>query len=152
MMEQLAGIVTTQADSAGDTFPFLLVGRRVSHVYNSAFRDLPSLVRKGGRHNPAFIHPADLSALGMRSGDCGTIVSAHGSIPALVQEDATLRRGVIAMSHSFGDLPDSGVDFRRAGSNTSQLTSVEDDFDSYSGIPRMSAIPVRIEQAGSETA
>ena len=102
------------------------------------------LVRKGGRHNPAFINPQDLASLGLVSGDAVELSSPYGVIPALVEEDGTLRRGVVSMSHSFGDLPALGADFRVEGSNTNELTSVEHSFDRYTGIPRMSAVPVRI--------
>ncbi|MGE0384329.1 MAG: hypothetical protein AB7Q97_06320 [Gammaproteobacteria bacterium] len=52
------------------------------------------------------------------------------------------------MTHAFCDLPALGADFRRHGSNTSQLTSVEEDYDRWSGIPRMSAVPVRVSRLG----
>jgi anaerobic selenocysteine-containing dehydrogenase len=148
MMEQLSKLAGEPGSKHQVLYPFQLIGRRVSHVYNSAFRDLPSLVRKGGGPgNPAFVHPDDLAALGLESGDAGVIVSPNGSIQAIFEADETLRQGVVAMSHSFGDIPGSDSDFRLVGSNTSLLTSVQDDYDRYSGIPRMSAVPVRLERA-----
>ena len=36
------------------------------------------------------------------------------------------------------------AEFKRIGSNAGQLTSVEEDYDRHSGIPRMSAVPVRV--------
>jgi hypothetical protein len=48
------------------------------------------------------------------------------------------------MAHSFGDVPGNEGDFRRVGSNTSQLTSVETDYDRFTGMPRMSNVPVRV--------
>jgi anaerobic selenocysteine-containing dehydrogenase len=125
-------------------FPFLLVGRRLPHVYNSSGRDLPSLIRKGGSFNPLYAHPDDLAELGIQSQSEVLITSPHGSIPGIAVADGTLRRGVVAMTHCYGSLPTEGQDFRVVGSNTSQLTSVLDDFDRHTGIPRMSAIPVRI--------
>jgi len=54
---------------------------------------------------------------------------------------------VISMSHCFGGTdPDSPSDVREAGANTGLLASVEHEYDPYSGIPRMSAIPVRIDK------
>ena len=51
------------------------------------------------------------------------------------------------MRHCFvGSDPDSPSDVREAGANTGLLASVEHEYDPYSGIPRMSAIPVRIDK------
>ncbi len=128
-----------------DTHPYLLVCRRVSHSYNSSGRDIPSLIRKGGgRYNPAFMNPADLQALGLKSGDMVEIESGAGRIAGIVEPDTTLRTGVVSMAHGFGDAPIGNPNVRHDGSSTGVLASVEDDYDKYSGIPRMSAIPVRI--------
>jgi anaerobic selenocysteine-containing dehydrogenase len=146
MMAELSAVHAKPAVEAGE-FPYLLIGRHMAHVYNSSGRDLPMLVAKGGAHNPAFMHPLDLAALGVRPGDPVTIRSAHGSICAFVALDESLRRGLVSISHAFGGLPDEDEDPRQVGSNTSLLTSVEDDYDRYSGIPRMSAVPVRVDPA-----
>jgi hypothetical protein len=49
------------------------------------------------------------------------------------------------MSHCFGNAPADDGDVREVGANTGRLVSVERDYDPYSGIPRMSAIPVQVE-------
>jgi anaerobic selenocysteine-containing dehydrogenase len=129
--------------------PFLLVCRRHHHVYNSSGRDLPSLQRRKGAYNPAFMHPEDLDALGLRSGEAVDIRSRHGSIPGIVEADKTLRRGLVSMAHAYGNAPSRPAPVRDVGSNTSGLTSVDDDFDRYSGIPRMSAVPVSVRAVAS---
>ena len=50
------------------------------------------------------------------------------------------------MPHAFGDAPAPGYDkqVRAIGSNTGRLSPVDQNYDSYSGIPRMSAIPVNV--------
>jgi anaerobic selenocysteine-containing dehydrogenase len=133
-------------------FPFRLICRRSAHVYNSSGRDLPLLIQKGGRYNPAFMHPDDLAQIGVQSGDVVEVSSRHGTILAIVQAEDTLRRGLVSMSHAFGDLPRDRSDFRLVGSNTSQLTSAADDFDRYSGMPRMSALPVKVIPAVASAA
>jgi anaerobic selenocysteine-containing dehydrogenase len=130
----------------GGRFPLLLICRRSPHLNNSGGLDIPSLLRKGGTFNPAFLNPEDMAAMGLADDMEVTIRSEHGAIPAVVREDKSLRRGVVSMSHSFGRLPGTAQDIRAHGSNTSQLTSVADDYDGYSGMPRMSAVPVRIER------
>lgn len=124
-------------------FPFLMTCRRLGHVYNSSGRDLPFLMRRG-RYNPAYMHPDDLAQLGLAKGDDIRIESEHGTVAAVAEPDATLRRGLVSISHAFGDLPAAHADVRTSGTNTSALLSLEDDYDRYSGIPRMSAVPVRV--------
>ena len=143
MMNEL-GEVALETSTPTKGFSFLLISRRMAHVYNSSGRDLPMLIRKGGTYNPAFMHPDDLEALGIAAGDIVRISSPHGHILGIVAADDTLRRGLVSMSHSFGDIPKESSDYRAVGSNTNQLTDCADDYDRYSGIPRMSAVPVRV--------
>jgi len=63
--------------------------------------------------------------------------------PAIVQSDATVRRGVVSMSHGFGGMPGESV-YERDGSSTGALISTDRDLDPINAMPRMSAIPVRI--------
>ena len=146
MMAELGEVLDEPivAQRSGEAFPYLLISRRAAHVLNSAGRDLPMLVRKGGAYNPAFMHPDDMSALSLASGQLVEIRSPHGEVTGVVEADDSLRRGLVSMTHAFGDLPGLNLDVRKHGSNTSQLTSVEDDYDRYSGIPRMSAVPVQV--------
>jgi anaerobic selenocysteine-containing dehydrogenase len=148
MMTELSEVAAEAMDASAE-FPYRLICRRSAHVYNSTGRDLPLLIQKGGRHNPAFMNPADLADLGLKTGDVVRVSSRHGDVLAIVEAEDALRRGLVSMTHAFGDLPRDGADFRIVGTNTSQLTSVEDDFDRYSGIPRMSALPVNVVAVGS---
>jgi anaerobic selenocysteine-containing dehydrogenase len=145
MMAEIAEVLSdpVAASRGGGAFPLLLIGRRLPHVYNSSGRDMPRLTRKGAC-NPAFMHPEDLARLGLADGDLVQVASPHGSVKAVVEADDSLRQGVVSMTHAFGDLPADGADVRRVGSNTGALLSVEDDYDHHSGIPRMSAVPVRV--------
>lgn len=147
MLEELAAVARETVE-ASTPFSFQLICRRLPDVYNSYGRSIPRLVRKY-RYNPAFAHPDDLRALGVAPGEIMEIRSGYGSILGVAAADAGLRRGVIAMSHAFGDLPDSvdgAPDPRTTGSNTSRLIPVDRDFDPYTGIPRMSAVPVHVRR------
>ncbi len=123
-------------------FPFRLVCRRHVGALNSAGRDLPRM--QGRPWNPAYLHPDDLSAIGVAPGGTVEIRSPHGAIPAVVEADATLRRGLVSMAHSYGDVPGTEDRFREVGSNTSQLTRVDVDHDRITGMPRMSNVPVAV--------
>ncbi|MBU6266343.1 MAG: molybdopterin-dependent oxidoreductase [Sphingomonadales bacterium] len=144
MLAELAGVLRERPEARRGTdaaFPFQLVCRRIQETTNSA--PPPSgLVRSG--HNPLWIHPDDCAAIGVADGDAVTLRSRHAAIPAFVAADATLRRGVVAMTHGFGPRPGAAYDPRRDGSNVNLLIRWEDDFDPYHGMPRMSAIPVAI--------
>jgi anaerobic selenocysteine-containing dehydrogenase len=127
-------------------YPLRLVSRRMMNAYNSSARDLPALRTKGA-HNPAFLHPDELARLGLAPGDVVEIASEHAAILGVVEADPTLRPGLVSMSHAFGDAPGGGDAtevVRSVGSNTGALTSVERDYDRFSGLPRMSDIPVRV--------
>jgi hypothetical protein len=52
------------------------------------------------------------------------------------------------MTHAWGGAPGEDDDPTLGGSNTGRLTPVDRDFDPYTGIPRMSAIPVRVRAVG----
>ena len=53
------------------------------------------------------------------------------------------------MTHSFGDVPGGETDVRKVGSNTSLLTVVDRDYDRFTGMPRMSNVPVAIHRPGA---
>jgi anaerobic selenocysteine-containing dehydrogenase len=125
-----------------------LVSRRMPNVYNSSGRDIDALHR-GRRYNPAFLHPEDLAELGLADGETVRIASDHASILGIATADATLRRGVLSMSHCFGDAPERDTEHREIGSTTGRLVATERDYDPITGIPRMSAIPVSITRAES---
>lgn len=147
------GEVASEETSRDTDYAFRLVSRRLPDVHNSAGRDIPRLVRKYS-YNPAFMNPGDLESLGLASGDVVEIKSGYSSILGIVEAEAAIRRGVISMPHAFGDAPGSeqDLDVRTIGSNTGRLSSVERDFDPYSGIPLMSAIPVNLIRVSGEPA
>ncbi|MBB85512.1 MAG: molybdopterin dinucleotide-binding protein [Deltaproteobacteria bacterium] len=147
MMGELTEVAAEPVDR--DTYyAFRLVSRRLPDVHNSAGRDIPKLVRKWS-YNPAFMHPEDLAALGLEKGDVIEITSSYSSILGVVEPEADLRRGVISMPHAFGDAPGSenDKDVRKIGSNTGRLSASDRNYDPYSGIPLMSAIPVNVAPA-----
>jgi anaerobic selenocysteine-containing dehydrogenase len=146
MLGELAEVATEPSDRHPE-HAFRLVSRRLLDVHNSAARDIPRLTRKW-RYNPAFMNPEDLADIGVAAGDVVEILSDHASILGVVEPEKGLRRGVISMPHAFGDVPGTkeDLDVRSLGSNTGRLTSVDRDFDPYTGIPRMSTIPVNVRR------
>ena len=131
--------------SRKEAWPFRLISRRQMNVLNSVGRDEPGQNR-GRPTNPAYLHPEDLAELGLTRGELVQIRSSRASIPAIVEVDSHLRRGVISMTHSWGDVPERDAEVRTIGSNTGRLSAVNQDFERYTGLPRMSNIPVSIER------
>jgi anaerobic selenocysteine-containing dehydrogenase len=137
-----------RAFSAGDRFErsgfaYRLVSRRMANTFNSVGTDIEALTRRYGT-NPAFMHPDDLAREGVAKGDLIRITSAHGELEAVAWPDADLRRGLVSMCHCWGPAPGAGGDVREVGSNTGLLISVNEDCARFSGIPLMSALPVRV--------
>jgi anaerobic selenocysteine-containing dehydrogenase len=134
----------TAARAAG--FDHLLISRRVKHMSNSVGHDLPRSAREPA-YNPAYLHPSDLTALGLNSGDLIEIESEDGCVEAIVEAEPEIRSGVVSMSHCYGGDPDTEAPTSQVGSAVAALIAVDHDFDPICGQPRMSAIPIRIRAA-----
>jgi len=131
------------ASWAGDGYPFRLIGRRMHAHYNSGGMTAPRLQRAEPT-NPAYLHPDDLAALGVREGDVVEIASARATILGVAAAEPTLRRGLVAMAHAWGDVEEYDEKVHEIGGNTGRLADVSDAWDPYSGQPLMSNIPVRV--------
>ena len=70
-----------------------------------------------------------------------------GELEAVAWPDKDLRRGLVSMCHCWGHDPDRQEDVRKVGSNTGLLISVTVDCARFSGIPLMSALPVKLARA-----
>jgi anaerobic selenocysteine-containing dehydrogenase len=147
MLRELAEVAADDWSARHSTpeLPFRLVPRRSNQFVNSTGRSLEALTR-GKPWNPAFLNPDDLRALGLETGDLARIRSRHDEILGIVEADASLRSGVVSMTHGFGALPSEDEDPREAGANTGRLLRADDDYDPVSGIPRMGALPVAVER------
>ncbi len=142
MMHELAAVSAALPGAAEEIdreYPWLLVTRREHAVYNSVGQRLPAL-RKRLAHNPAYVHPLDAGALGLLDDMPIEIESRHGRTRARVRLAEDIRRGVISLAHGFED------------ANPAALIDDANGFDALSGLPRMSAIPVRIVRASRESA
>lgn len=124
------------------TYTHRLSTRRNRHRFNTIGHYSPYLKRLTP-YNPAYMHPSELEAKGFKNGDMITITSDHGSIRAKVEADASVRPGVVSISHCFGDLPGND-DYDQFGSSTNQLISTDRNMETINAMPRMSGIPVAI--------
>jgi len=143
MLEELGQVLAEDNRAIEADYPLRLVPRRLNTILNSFGRRIPKLAGKGT--NPAFLHPDDMAALGLAEGDHVRIRSPHGEIEGVVAPEAALRPGVVSMSHGFGANPGKD-DPRTLGGNTGRLMRGDVEYDPITGLPRMGAIPVKIER------
>ena len=134
MSTATAATGTTGTTGEGDASRLLLVSRREHALYNSVAHDLPAL-RKRLPHNPAHLNPLDAARLGIADGAAVEIESAVGRIRAVAKLAPDVREGVVSIAHGFAD------------ACTSALIDDATDFEALSGLPRMSALPVRVRPA-----
>jgi anaerobic selenocysteine-containing dehydrogenase len=142
MLGELAEVSRESIEIDSD-FSHVLISRRMANHYNSFGTDHEALRSRYGT-NPAFLHPDDLSDLGVQKGERIELVSRHGRVEGVAWPDPGLRRGLVSMSHAWGENPDVEDPTGKWGTNTGRLMSVDVDYDPYSGIPRMSALPVNV--------
>ena len=143
MMASLEAFLDGPGPAEDTEHPFRMISRRMLHVQNSMLRGYS---RTRAPYNPAYLHPDDMADLGLADGDLVEISSRRSTITGIAEADAGLRRGVVSMSHGYGDLPGDGDADPRAGSNTARLVDVDDRHDPHSGQPRMSDLPVRLRR------
>jgi anaerobic selenocysteine-containing dehydrogenase len=142
MMEELQDIAQGTGAETPE-FPLRVISRRTHDVLNSCWHENP-VQRRRAKTNSAYMNPADMERLQLASDDIVQITSARAAIQAVVATAPDVRPGCISMSHAWGGPPDEADDPFGLGGNTGRLASDEVGYDRYTGIPLMSAIPVRV--------
>jgi anaerobic selenocysteine-containing dehydrogenase len=121
--------------TAQNDAPFRLVVRRTVQMKNSWGNHFPTMANWFPQANPVWIHPDDMVAIGVHADEVVEIRSTHGTIRCVAEEDATLRSGVVSVSHGWGGP-------RRPGANVNELIDALDSGDPITAIPHMSGLPV----------
>ena len=129
-----------------DGFDFRLISRRSKHRYNSNGH-ISEFLKKKMPTNPAYINPDDLATLGVEDGAVIEIASRVASIHAVASASDKVRRGVISMSHAWGNDDAGKDDVMSVGGSTNRLIDDADDADPITGMVLQSAIPVRVVAA-----
>jgi anaerobic selenocysteine-containing dehydrogenase len=147
MLAQLGALAVAQLEEVGPEV-LRLICRRALAMNNTYVND--GVTTRGRTHNPAYLHPSDLERLGLQAGDQVEIRSDNGAINAIVDEDDRLRPGLLSITHGYGKIHPDGTpvstDPRAHGSNIERLISDETHFDPYSGMARMSNVPVTLRR------
>jgi anaerobic selenocysteine-containing dehydrogenase len=124
-----------------------LITRRTSHTINSALQNIERLKARGASDNPLYMAPADAERLGLVDGDAVRISNRWGVVESTVRIDDTLRTGVVAMTHGFGNADTSGMPHaqRHPGVNVNALAPVgPGSFDPVSTMSQLTGIPVEV--------
>jgi len=124
-------------------YPHRLAVRRLREVVNTSLHKVPAIAQRMPT-NFAYLNPADMAALALANGDVAAISSPHGAIEAVVQADATVREGVVSISHGWGGGGDAGG--RHPGVNVNRLISLAGKLDPINAMPVMTGFPVRVEK------
>lgn len=128
-----------------DEYPYRLISRRLKDTLNSAWHESSDL-KKRMPHHPAYINPIDMEKIGLTGGDIVEIQSERASIKCVTVSAPDVRQGCLAVPHGWGTNPDEKDDPLKAGGNTGRLSFNDKNFDPLTGIPIMSAIPVRLSR------
>ncbi len=130
---ELGATLKVDASAPGE-LDLLLVSRREHAVYNSVGHGVPAL-KKRRAYNPAYLNPKDAERLDVRAGDRIEITSEAGLVEAIAEPAGDIRDGVVSMAHCFAH-----------ATSTAALIDDATHFDPISGLPRMSAIPIRVRR------
>lgn len=141
--------VVLAEDEPDGRFRYQLTVRRILEAMNSAYRDSAGVGRKHPV-NWAFMNPQDMAAEGLADGDAIEITSEHGRIVGVAKAEDRLRRGVVSMSHLFGDMAPSADPWTQRGSNTGWLTSLDRYLEPINFMPRFSGVPINVRRAQAQ--
>ncbi|HEY9312879.1 molybdopterin-dependent oxidoreductase [Williamsia sp.] len=123
----------------------LLIGRRHLRSNNSWMNNSTRLTKGNPRHH-LLMHPKDLAAGGLCSGDQAMLKSAAGSVEVTVAESDSIMPGVVSLPHGFGQ-NQAGV--RLAVAGLIEAPSVNDvtdplRLDEISGNAALNGVPVTV--------
>jgi anaerobic selenocysteine-containing dehydrogenase len=123
-----------------------MISRRTNYMLNSWFHNLPGLKRPKHRDNPLYMHPDDAAERQISAGAVVAVSNTAGALEVRVELDATLRPGVVAMTHGWGhqgSKMQTAASFPGANCNV-LLPSGPDSFDPFSNQSFMTGIPVEV--------
>lgn len=100
-----------------------LITRRTAYMVNSWLHNLPVFKLGVQRSNPLWMHPEDAWRRELVEGDDVTVQNRYGSLEAVLAYDETLRVGVVAMTHGWGQHAARSLDQARVhpGVNVNHL-------------------------------
>ncbi len=141
---------TTSAEKSTDD-TFLLISMRTKYMVNSWLHNLPSLKRPSSLTNALHMHPEDIEFKSLECASTVKVTSDHGSIRCPLQADESLIRGVVAMTHGWGNANNVflATSAKYPGVNVNELLPTgPGSYDPLSNMAHMTGISVVVEAAG----
>lgn len=126
-------------------YPFFLhAGQRRSYNANQNFRN-PAW-RKEDPDGALMIHPDDVAALGATNGGWMSVETRRGSVVVRIQADDSMRRGMVALPHGYGQYYPATDGRVLVGPRINFLTA-SDDCDPIAATPHHRNVSVRLRPA-----
>ena len=130
---------------ASTEFPLLLSTRRLLETMNGSFRDAGK-TRHRYETNPLFMHPDDIEAYQLEDKQSIIVESRFGKVSAVLKKDASMKPGVVALTHMWGSALKDDLD-EPLGSYTGRLVSLQDGVQTINRMPRYSGVEVAVRAA-----
>ena len=131
------------AEALDPAYPFMLVaGQRRMHNANQIFRT-PAW-RKSDPDGALRIHPDDLAALGATDGGWMAVTTRTGRLVARIEGDDSLRRGLVALPHGYGQSYPDGAGGRVVDGPRLNLITAHDDCDPIAATPYHKNVAVHL--------
>jgi anaerobic selenocysteine-containing dehydrogenase len=132
------------AEAVDPAYPFVLVaGQRRLHNANQIFRT-PAW-RKTDPDGALRIHPDDLAALGGTDGGWMAVATRTGRLVARIEADASMRCGLVALPHGYGQSYPDGHGNRVVDGPRLNLITAHDDCDPIAATPYHKNVAVHLE-------
>ena len=126
-----------------------LITRRTNFMVNSWLHNLPVLKQGVHQDNPLWINPDDARRLALIDGDTVRVHNRYGEVTAQVMCDESLRIGVVAMTHGWGQSAAQSlrVAHQHPGVNANQLAPGGlGSFDPLSNQSHLTGINVEVSR------
>jgi anaerobic selenocysteine-containing dehydrogenase len=137
-------------DQEDPTFPFTLVaGQRRSYNANQIFRT-PAW-RKDDPDGALRIHPDDITAVGAVNGGWMAVETRAGRIVARIEADDSLRRGVVALPHGYGQTYPAGAEGQVVAGPRLNILTASEDCDPIAATPHHKNVRVRLTPLDPES-
>ncbi len=127
-----------------------MISRRDPHMHNSWYANLPRMKRGAKDRNYLYVNPEDARVRGLSTGDEVRLFNEWGRIRVELRIDEDLARGVVALTHGWGNAKTPGMRFAQSTPGVNQnalLPSGAGSFDPLSNQAFMTGVPVELEPA-----
>jgi formate dehydrogenase len=128
-----------------------LITRRQVTTHNSWTHNLDGFVEGERDTNYLYVHPEDLTRLGLSDGDVADVQSATATVRLAVRALDDLMPGTVALPHGWGHQSAKGLSIasRTRGVNVNLLAADgPDNLEWVSGMAHLTGIPVDVRPAG----